>query len=174
MTTLPGPARSTTGWAGAFAEDPSAIPVDIYLSGVRYPGEPVVTGFWNVRWGGPPGGDAMFRIVFLGPSGPVPRDEIDDERVVVVAPNGTMSPDLRPVAKEAAALRETRAGYAISSDSAPSNVAVREALAGRQPERLTGLLRLREAADLSALPDHLGGEVIDLLHEFFVASEAEE
>ena len=115
--------RSTTGWAGAFADDPSAVPVDIYLSGVRYPGEAVFTEFWNARWGGAPGQDAMFRIVFLGSSGTNLQDEIDDDRVVVVAPSGDMSPDLRPVAKEAAALRETRAGYAISSDPSLSQLA---------------------------------------------------
>jgi hypothetical protein len=134
--------RSTTGWAGAFADDPSAVPVDIYLSGVRYPGEAVFTEFWNARWGGAPGQDAMFRIVFLGSSGTNLQDEIDDDRVVVVAPSGDMSPDLRPVAKEAAALRETRAGYAISSDPSLS--------------QLARAIEVREGELASQVPDSMG------------------
>ena len=116
-------AAPTTEWVGTFVEDPSAVPVDIYLGGVRYPGEAVFTEFWNARWGSLPGQDAMFRVVFLGSSNPVPPDEIEDDRVIVVAPSGEMSPELRPVAREAAALRETRAGYAVSSDPALSQLA---------------------------------------------------
>jgi len=123
MTSLSERAAPTTGWVGAFAEDPSAVPVDIYLNGVRYPGEAVFTEFWNARWGNLPGQDAMFRVVFLGSSNPVPPGDIEDDRVIVVAPSGDMSPELRPVAREAAALRETRAGYAVSSDPALSRLA---------------------------------------------------
>ncbi|MBT6680548.1 MAG: hypothetical protein HOB07_00650 [Chloroflexi bacterium] len=123
MTLLSGPSRLTTGWDGEFAEDPSAVPVDIYLRGVRYPGEAVFTEFWNARWGVGPDEGAMFRIVFLGTSGPVSADDIDDDRIVVIAPSGEMSPELRPVAREAAALKETRAGYAISADPALSQLA---------------------------------------------------
>lgn len=123
MTSLSRPAALTTGWVGAFAEDPSAVPVDIYLSGVRYPGEAVFTEFWDARWGSLPGQDAMFRVVFLGSSNPVSPDEIEDDRIIVIAPSGDMPPELRPVAREAAALRETRAGYAVSSDPALSRLA---------------------------------------------------
>ena len=52
-----------------------------------------------------------------------------------------------------------------------SSVAVQEALAGRQSDRLSKLLELRDAADLSALSEHLGADVIDFLREFLAASE---
>jgi hypothetical protein len=55
-----------------------------------------------------------------------------------------------------------------------SSVAIRETLAGRQPERLGRLLKLRDAADLSALSDHLGSDVIDFLHEFLAESDPQE
>ncbi len=116
-------AGSTTGWTGSFAEDPNAVPVVIYLNGVRYPGEAVFTEFWNARWGNPPGQEVMFRVVFLGSSGPVSPDDIGDDRIVVVAPTGDMSSELDPVAKEAAALRKTRAGYAVSADPTLSQLA---------------------------------------------------
>jgi hypothetical protein len=55
-----------------------------------------------------------------------------------------------------------------------SSVAVRETLANRQSDRLTRLLNLRDAADLSALSDHLGGDVIDFLQELLAASDPQE
>jgi hypothetical protein len=55
-----------------------------------------------------------------------------------------------------------------------SSVAVREVLADRQPERLTRLFKLRDAADLSALSDHLGSDVIDFLREFLAESDSQE
>ncbi|MDP6821823.1 MAG: hypothetical protein QF554_00830 [Dehalococcoidia bacterium] len=123
MTVQSDLAGSTTGWAGSFAEDPNAVPVNIYLNGIRYPGEAVFTEFWNAKWGNPPGQEVMFRVVFLGSYGPVSSDDIGDDRIVVVAPSGDMSSELDPVAKEAAALRETRAGYAASDDPALSRLA---------------------------------------------------
>ena len=104
----------------------------------------------------------MFRVVFLGSSNPVPPDEIEDDRVIVVAPSGEMSPELRPVAREAAALRETRAGYAVSSDPAFSRLA--QAIELRENELATqfadsmgrrwangAIIARGERADLSAL-----------------------
>ena len=54
-----------------------------------------------------------------------------------------------------------------------SSVAVRETLNNRQSDRLATLLKLREAADLSALSNHLGGDVIDFLQEFLAASNSQ-
>ena len=116
MTLSSSLARPGVGWAGEFAEDPSAVPVDIYLGGIRYPGEAVFAEAWSSRWGGPPGQEAMFRVVFLGSSSRVASDEINDDRVVVVVPSGDASSGLRPVAEEAAGLREARASYAVSGD----------------------------------------------------------
>ena len=94
------------------------------MEGIRYPGEAVFTESWDPRWGGPPGIGAMFRVVFLASPGPLSPDEIDDDRVVVVAPSGDAPPELRPAAEEAAALRETRAGYAVSGDPGLSRLAL--------------------------------------------------
>jgi hypothetical protein len=55
-----------------------------------------------------------------------------------------------------------------------SFVAVREVLAVRQPERLSKLFKLRDAADLSALSDHLNNDVIDFLREFLAESDSQE
>jgi hypothetical protein len=55
-----------------------------------------------------------------------------------------------------------------------SSVAVREALADSQPERLSMPFKLRDAADLSALSDHLGNDVIDFLREFLAESDSQE
>jgi hypothetical protein len=54
-----------------------------------------------------------------------------------------------------------------------SSVAVRETLDNRQSDRLATLIKLREAADLSALSNHLGGDVIDFLQEFLAASNSQ-
>ncbi len=94
------------------------------MEGIRYPGEAVFTESWDPRWGGAPGIGAMFRVVFLASPGPLSADEIDDDRVVVVSPSGDAPPELRPAAEEAAALRETRAGYAVSGDPGLSRLAL--------------------------------------------------
>lgn len=142
MTLSPDLARPTAGWAAAFAESPNALPVEIHLCGIRYPGEAVFIETWDPRWGGPPGVDAMFRVVFLASPGPVSPGEIDDDRVVVVAPSGGTSSELRPVAEEAAALRETRAVYAVSGDPGLS--------------RLTRAIEVREGELASIAADSMG------------------
>lgn len=52
-----------------------------------------------------------------------------------------------------------------------SSVAVRELLSGQRPEEVEKLLKLNDAADLSALAGVLDGEVIDFLRQFLRGSE---
>ncbi|MDA1257008.1 MAG: hypothetical protein O3C10_04095 [Chloroflexi bacterium] len=115
--------RATAGWAGAFAKPPGAQAVEIKLGGIRYPGEVIFADSWEAVWGGPLAQSAMFRVVFLASPSPVSSGDIEDDRIAVVTPSGDAPPELRPVVAEAAAPRETRAGYAVSTDPGLSRLA---------------------------------------------------
>jgi len=91
-------------------------PVEIYVRGVRYPGEVVVARAWTQVLGEPLRGHAMFRLVLLTDPCAVGPGDLQDSRIAVACPSAVEDAHLTSLSAEINALRETRARYAIAAD----------------------------------------------------------
>jgi len=111
--TTGGPERAFSLAAGDMGR---SQPVEVYVRGVRYPGEVVVTRSWKPSLGEPLRGHAMFRLVLLMEACAVDPGELQDERIAVAIPSGTEGADLKSLNGEINALQETRAHYASGAD----------------------------------------------------------
>ncbi len=93
-----------------------AQPVEIYVRGVRYPGEVMIARAWTRVLGEPLRGHAMFRLVLLTDPSAVGPGDLQDPRIAVAVPSAVEDAHLTSLSAEISALRETRAHYASGAD----------------------------------------------------------
>jgi len=91
-------------------------PVEVYVRGVRYPGEVVVSRNWTPAFGEPLRGHAMFRLVLLTDACVVTCRDLRDSRIAVAVPSENEDTHPERLNAEMRALRETRSRYATASD----------------------------------------------------------
>jgi len=84
--------------------------------GMRYAGEIIRADNWLPRWGQPLAGEAYFRIVMLQQHPGELNPSIQDSRIAVCLPEGTLSRRQRRITSELSTTRETQASYLTQPD----------------------------------------------------------
>ena len=112
----------------AIVDEPAGQPQPwkAVYSGIEYPGEIISAQRWDPSWGEQLEGDLFFRIVFLASAPRRPSLTLEDPRIAVCLPRGSLDRERASGARELRSIRETRARYVTRTG--PEVAPVRAAL----------------------------------------------